>query len=146
MDTSSQEMVEKGLNALRQDDTLVALMHLENAVQVQPTPTIQSALAYCLARERRQFQKAQKLCQQALAVEPNNPEHYYMLGRVYVLARQRKRAILTFRKGLKHKRYQPIIDELHRLGLRKNPVFASLEREHFLNRSAGKLLAKLGKH
>lgn len=145
MESSLQEMVEKGLKALQRNDTLVALMHLENAVQAHPLPGIQSALAYCLACERRQFQQAQQLCQAALAKEPSNPEHYFHLGRIYLLARQKRRAILTFRRGLKCKRYQPIIDELHRLGLRRDPTFTSLAREHFLNRSAGKLLAKLGR-
>jgi len=144
MDNSLQEMIEKGLKALQRDETLVALMHLENALQAQPSPRVQSALAYCLACERRQFQQAQQLCQAALSKEPNNPEHYFYLGRIYLLARQKRRAIQTFRKGLKHKRYQPIIDELHRLGLRRGPTFPSLAREHFLNRSAGKLRAKLG--
>lgn len=146
MDTSLPEMIEKGMKALQRNDTLVALMHLENAIQVQPSPRIQSALAYCLACERRQFQQAQQLCQAALAKEPNNPEHYFHMGRIYLLAHQKQRAILTLRKGLKYKRYQPIIDELHRLGLRRDPVFSSLDREHVLNRSAGKLLAKFDKH
>ncbi|NOR50061.1 MAG: hypothetical protein GQ530_03380, partial [Desulfuromonadales bacterium] len=46
--------------------------------------------------------------------------------------------------GLKFKRHQPIIDELIRLGARKEPIFSSLPREHILNRSAGVLLGKLG--
>ena len=146
MDRATQEKLKKGLQALQRNDTLVALMHLEDVFHEQPTARVQSALAYCLAIERRQFQKAQQLCKAALNEEPNNPQHYYYLGRIYLLARQRRPAIMTFRKGLKLKRHQPIIDELRRLGTRREPVFPSLARGHFLNRSAGKILAKLSDH
>ena len=144
MDNSYQNLLDKGLKFLRAGDTLVALVHLENAYQINPSPTAKSALAYCLAKERRQFQKALLLCQQAISEDPANPEHYYQLGRVYLQAEQKNQAIATFRKGLKNKRHQPIINELQRIGLRKPPLFSSLERGHFLNRSAGRLLAKFG--
>lgn len=145
MDKRSSELVDKGLKALQQGEILVALVQLEAALETAPLPQVKSSLAFCLASERRQFQRSQALCQQALAAEPANPEHYYQLGRIYLLAKQRQRAIQTFRKGLKYKRHQPIIDELHRLGIRRTPPFAFLERDHFLNRSAGKLLARLGR-
>lgn len=144
MESSFQNLLDKGLALLRSGDTLVALVHLENAFQINPTPSVKSGLAYCLAKERQQFQKALHLAQKAIAEESANPEHYYQLGRIYLLARQKNRAIVAFRKGLKHKRHQPIIDELHLLGIRKPPVFSTLERDHFLNRSAGKLLTRIG--
>jgi tetratricopeptide (TPR) repeat protein len=144
METSSQDQIDKGVKSLRKGDTLVALVHFENAFRLDPTPVVKSGLAYCLAKERRQFQKARLLCQKALSEEPGNPDHYFQLGRIYLLAGQKNNAIAVFRKGLKHKRYQPIIDELHRLGIRKPPVFKSLSREHILNRSVGKLLTKIG--
>lgn len=145
MQTSQQNLLDQALKALAQGDTLVALIHLENAHQADPSPRVKSHLAYCLAKEHGQFQKARQLCQQALTLEPTNPEHYCQMGRIYLLARQKKQAILTFRKGLKLGRYQPIIDELRQLGIRKSPVFPSLAREHFLNRSAGRLLTRFGR-
>lgn len=145
MHSTPQHLVEQAQKSLAEGDSLVALIHLENAYKADPSPRIRSMLAYCLAKERRQFQKARQLCQEALALEPNNPEHYFQLGRICLLARQKKQAIQTFRKGLKLGRYQPIIDELRILGLRKPPVFESLARDHFLNRSAGKLLHRMGK-
>jgi tetratricopeptide (TPR) repeat protein len=146
MESSYQQLVDKGFKSLRKGDSLVAMIHFENAFRINPSPAVKSGLAYCLARERQQFQKAQQLCQQAAAEEPGNPDHYYQLGRIYLLANKRKSAILAFRKGLKQKRHQPIIDELHRLGIRNPPVFSSLARDHFLNRSVGKLLAKIDNH
>jgi tetratricopeptide (TPR) repeat protein len=137
-------LLNKGNQALSSGDTLVALLQFETAHAIEQQPTIKSKLAYCLAIERRQFQQAMHLCREALEIDPGNPEHYYHLGRIYIIAGQKRRAIKTLRKGLKFKRHQGIIDELTRLGARKEVVFSSLPREHILNRSAGLLLSKLG--
>lgn len=137
-------LLRKGDQALQNGDTLVALVQFEAAHAVAPLPGVKSKLAYCLAKERKRYQQAMTLCREALAEEPGNPEHYYQLGRIYLVAGQKRQAMKSFRKGLKFKRHQPIIDELNRLGTRKEPLFTSLPRDHFLNRNAGKLLARLG--
>jgi len=111
---------------------------------IEPLPKIKAKLAFCLAKERRQYQQAMALCREALQAEPDNPDHYYQLSRIYMVAGQKRQAIKSLRKGLKFKRHQPIIDELNRLGARKEPFFTSLPREHILNRSVGILFAKLG--
>ena len=137
-------LVEKGEQALLSGETLMALVHFETAYKMDPALPIKAKLAYCLARERRQMQKAAHLCREALQADPNDPDNYYQLGRIYLLARQKRQAIATFRKGLKIKRYQPIIEELQNLGLRKPPVFTSLPRDHFINRVAGQVFARIG--
>lgn len=144
MSDSLDMIVRKGEHALHSNNTLVALVQFEMALAIEPRPGVQSKLAYCLAKERKQFQQAMALCREALQAEPNNPDHYYQLSRIYQIAGQKGQAIKSLRKGLKFKRHQPIIDELTRLGVRKPPVFSSLPREHILNRTAGLLLAKLG--
>jgi tetratricopeptide (TPR) repeat protein len=144
MSDNLNNLLRKGDSALQKGDTLVALLQFETAHTIKPLPGLKSKLAYCLAKERRQFQRAMALCREALQAEPGNPEHYYRLGQIYVAAGQKRQAIKSLRKGLKFKRHQAIIDELNRLGARKDPVFSSLPREHVLNRSAGILLAKLG--
>lgn len=144
MSETLTNLMRKGEKALQQGDTLVALLQFEMAYSIEQTPRVMSKLAYCLAKERRQLQKALRLCLGALQSEPDNPEHYHQLGRIYLLAGQKGRAIATFRKGLKFKRHQPSIDELVRLGVRKEPVLNSLPRQHLLNRSLGVLFTKLG--
>jgi tetratricopeptide (TPR) repeat protein len=133
----------RGEKALQNGDTLLALLQFEMAHAIKPLPGIKSKLAFCLAKERRQYQQAMALCREALQAEPDNPDHYYQLSRIYMVAGQRSKAIASLRRGLKFKRHQPIIDELNRLGLRKEVVFSSLPREHILNRCAGILLTKL---
>lgn len=137
-------LIAKGEKALASGETLVALMHYETAARQCQVPAVQSALAYCLAKERRQYQQAISLCRKALEAEPTDARHYYHLGRIYLSANQKVQAITVFRRGLKQQRYQPIIDELRRLGVRKPPVFSSLPRDHVLNKSFGKLLTRFG--
>ena len=137
-------LLNKGDLSLNADDTLVALVQFEMAHAIDPRPSVKAKLAYCLAKERKQYQQAMTLCRQALEAGPDNPDHYYHLSRVYLVAGHKNKAIKSLRKGLKFKRYQPIIDELIRLGYRRQPVFTSLSRDHVLNRAAGILVAKLG--
>lgn len=144
MPETLNSLLRKGEQALQNGDTLVALLQFESAHAITPLPGVKSKLAYCLAMERRQYQQSMLLCRQALQEEPDNPDHYYQLGRIYLAAGQKRQAIKSLRKGLKFRRHQPIIDELNRLGLRKEPFFPSLPREHLLNRGAGILLTKLG--
>lgn len=144
MSDTLETLLSKGDRALQADDTLVALLQFEMAHSMDPRPSVKAKLAYCLAKERKEYQQAMNLCREALAAEPNNPDHYYQLSRVYLTAGQKNKAIKSLRKGLKFKRHQPIIDELNRIGYRRPPIFSSLPRDHVLNRAAGILLAKLG--
>jgi len=144
MSDSLNNLLHKGELALQNGDTLVALLQFEMAHAIEPAPGVKAKLAFCLAKERRQYQQAMALCREALQAEPDNPDHYYQLSRIYLVAGQKHKAIKSLRKGLKFKRYQPIIDELTRLGARQEPFFSSLPREHFLNRTVGVLLAKFG--
>ena len=144
MSDTLETLLSKGNRALQADDTLVALLQFEMAHSMDPRPSVKAKLAYCLARERKEYQQAMNLCREALAAEPNNPDHYYQLSRVYLAAGQKNKALKSLRKGLKFNRHQPIIDELNRLGYRRPPIFSSLPRDHVINRAAGILLAKLG--
>jgi len=137
-------LLKKGLAAIEEGNTLVALLHFDEAVKIDPTPIALSYLGYCLAREHQQIQKALALCLNALQADPNNPIFYLNLGRVYLLAGHKAKAIKTFRKGLKQGRSPEIIEELKGLGLRGTPAFPSLSRGNFLNKYFGLLLEKLG--
>jgi len=144
MSNSLEALISKGDRALKTGDTLVALVQFEMAHAIEPRPAVKTKLAYCLARERKQYQQAMALCREALEAEPDNPDHYYQLSQVYLVAGQKNKAIKSLRKGLKFRRHQQSIDELNRLGYRRPPIFTSLRRDHVLNRAAGILLAKLG--
>lgn len=139
-----ENLTRKGIAAADEGQTLVALLHLDNAARLGSSPILLSYLGYCAARERRQFRKGISLCQEAIRAEPNQSQHYLNLGRIYLEAGQKGLAIKTFRQGLKLGKNRQIAEELKLLGLRKGPVFTSLPRDNPLNRIAGKLLARFG--
>lgn len=138
------KLVQKGIAAIEEGNTLMALVYFEDAAKLSNTPTVDSYLAYCLARERRQMQQALSLCLTAIKREPTKSLHQLNLGRIYLLAGQKTRAIQTFRKGLKMERNPQIISELKKLGLRQPPVLATLDRDHPLNKYLGLLYRRLG--
>jgi len=137
-------LVRKGLAEIERGNTLVALVHFEDAARQDDSPLVRSHLAFCMAKERRQMHKAATLCNEALQEEPGNPVHYLNLGRIYLLAGQKNRAIQTWRRGLRIGRNPQITLELRKLGLRKPPVLQTLGREHPLNKYLGVMLKKMG--
>jgi len=136
-------LYDSGLDAMKRGDTMLALLQFTNAARIAQPPRLQSCLGYCLARERRLFAKALSMCHSAQQQEPQKSLHYLNLGRVYLLAGDRKRAISALRQGLKMERNPEIMEELKGLGVRKEPPFRSLSRNHPFNRHLGLLLHRL---
>lgn len=141
--TTHEELVARGIRAINSGKTAVALGCFEEAVKIHSTPANWSYLAFCLARERRQFDYAIRLCQEAIAKDPHSSVHYLNLGRVYLLAGRKDDAIRTFRQGLLYEGNAAIVGELRRLGLRKPPVLTFLRRDHPLNKYLGIAMKKL---
>jgi tetratricopeptide (TPR) repeat protein len=134
---------DEGLRLLGESNILAALACFEKAYAVEKTPKTKSYLAYCIATERGQITEAVSLCQAAIKAEPDNPEHYLNLGRVYLKAKRKDEAIAELRRGLSFGANQDIKDILEGLGLRKKPVFQFLPRNNFLNKYTGIVLARL---
>lgn len=138
-----RQLLKKGIAEADQGNTLDALVHLENAARLGSTPTLDSYLGYCIARERRQFKEGTGLCRQALLKEPEQAIHYLNLGRVFLAAKEKRLAITTFQRGLKRGRHGLILEELKRLGKRKPPVVPFLSRGHPLNKYLGMVFTRL---
>ena len=132
----------KGLMAV-DSNSLLALVCLERAYKNVQTPEIASALGFCLAKERTQFEKALELCRSAIKSEPGIPVHYLRLGRVYLMQGKKNEAISIYLEGLKHGEDAAIREDLSLVGMRRKPVIKILRREHILNRSLGYIIDKL---
>lgn len=141
---TAEALFRQGLDALMNGHGDRALTFFEQAVAISRIPHYCSNLAYCLAKERGDFLQAISLCREAIKDEPKNSTHFLILGRIHLMADQKKEAIRIFRMGLRHGKNKDIIDELNRLGVRRDPVLTFLKREHPLNRYLGKLFVRLG--
>lgn len=138
MEQSVNALILQGVKALDQGNSLVALMHFETAAKKDSSPILMAYHGYCLALERHEYRKGLALCMQATEKEPTNSKLWLLFGRTCLLAGQKAAAIKAFRRGLKVGRNPAITAELKRLGLRKPPVFQTLDREHPLNRHVGR--------
>ena len=136
--------LEEGLKALNAGRTDEALELFEKAVTETRTPLASACLAYCRAKENGKVKEAVALCMEAMKEEPKNPDIYLNLGRIYLVAGQRKSAIRAFDLGLRCGRSPQIESELSRLGRRKSPPLPFLSRSNPVNVTLGKLLKKLG--
>lgn len=143
-DQNFLQQVKKGVAAAERGNTLEGLIHLENAALLGSRPILSSYLGYCLAQERREFKKGAALCLEALKEEPQQPVYYLNLGRVYLAAGDKARAIKTLQQGLKMGKSGLIMEELKKLGIRKPPIFSFFSRTHPLNKLMGLLLSRLG--
>jgi len=162
LDSGRMDAVPMAMAAIDRGDTLHGLIVLEGIPSTLATNVARSYLAYCIARERGQVQRASAICRAAIAAEPDHPAHYLNLGRVLLLAGDKSKAIAAFWRGISRnagpegagaadwprsgmrREYDLIMDELRRLGIRKPPPFPSLRRGHPLNKYVGKLLARIG--
>jgi tetratricopeptide (TPR) repeat protein len=142
--SQAAEIYEKGLQALSNGHEYLALVCFEQATNLEKAPLYCSYLAFCMAKARGQYREAIALCGEALEKDPVNPVQYVNLGRIYVLAGQREKALETLRQGLQYQQNDEILRELEILGMRSRPVFPYLRRENPLNKYCGLLLKKLG--
>lgn len=97
-----------------------------------------SFTGYGIARYKDQRAEGERLCRYAVMLEPDDPEHLYLLALVCLLRRKRKNAVEAIRKGL---RLAPDDAKLRRLqrriGFRRPPVIRFLHRDNPLNRYLG---------
>lgn len=143
MQGEAEKLFQRGIKSVHAGDTLAALAFLEKAFRMDDSPAVSSYLAYCIAKERGQVAKAIALCEDAVKKDPSNAVHYLNLGRIYLIDRKKTAAVDAFREGLKHEMNPHIIDELHRLGLRKPPVIPFLKRSNPVNKYLGLFLSRL---
>lgn len=139
-----EKLVAEGVRALEGGDTATALVLFERVAKIARTPTVCSYLAFCLAKERGESKRGVSLCIEAIKDDPRNPVHFLNLGRIYLLADNKKDAIRIFRKGLKFEWNRQIEDELNRLGVRKKPPIPFLKRDNPINKYLGRILKKMG--
>ncbi|ACM19270.1 TPR domain protein [Geotalea daltonii FRC-32] len=140
----AKDHYESGVEAFNSGRFLSALKYFEKAVALERNPASLSRLGLCLAKEKRNFAKAISLCKEAIKHEPRNPEHFLYLGRIHLLAGQKKEAIRIFRMGLRNGRNPDISKELERLGSRKDPLLPFLGRNNPINKFLGIVLKKTG--
>jgi tetratricopeptide (TPR) repeat protein len=138
-----QHLFDEGLRELNSGKTAVALFLFEKAAEEECTPLVSSYIAYCRAMTRGSYRESIALCMDARKDEPKNSDIYLNLGKIHLLAGNRKQAIQVFQLGLRQQRNTKISAELGALGVRKAPPLPFLERSNPVNKYLGIVMTKL---
>jgi len=138
------ELVDEGIALLEKENVLEAMLLLEEAEKLNSTTKVRSHLAYCRAKANKEYKNAIKMCIEVLKEEPTIANHYFNLGRIYLLNNMRGPALRVFQKGIKLGPHPEMMREYRKFEKRKPPAISSLSRDHFLNRQLGKLLSRIG--
>jgi hypothetical protein len=127
-----------------QTNTLEPSLFFHHDVSSEAPAASLSALGLSLATLKGDLLQGSALCKEAIRLAPEDPVHYFHLGKVYLLGGKRHLALHAFRKGLKFGYHRGLVREIQRLGFRRPPVFPFLGRKHPLNRFVGILFTRLG--
>jgi len=144
VENTMQSLLAQGMTSLEQGSTLTALMHFEAASKLGMSPLLKAHIGYCRALERREFREGLILCREATVEDAQNSRIWLLMGRTCLLAGQKRPAMQAFRRGLKTGSSPEIVAELKALGMRRAPVFTSLDRDHPLNKYIGRLFGRIG--
>ena len=138
------KLLNKGISAAETGSYDEAFIILNQAAEHIQSPTVKSYSAYCQAKSHGSLSAAADTCQKSIAKESHNSVHYLILGRIFLLAGKRGKAIKIFHMGLKVSPNPLIIKELKQLGKRNSPVIKALDRDHSLNHLLGKAFSTVG--
>ena len=135
--------IEANLEAIylaKRGETEVAIGLFEADSTYAHDATSMSWYAVCLARIGGRFNRAMALGKAAVLKEFCNPEMYLNLGRVCLMAGDKRGAVAAFKEGLV---FEPgsstIRAEIRLLGIRRVPPISFLRRSNPVNRFIGQV-------
>ena len=147
MDTthSVEEHFGLGCRHLEAERYADALEQFRTTQRLDPTNAcFRSYYGLCLGLAERRFDRALELCRSAAREEFFNPLLYHNLARVHLAFGFKAEAIRYLTRGLMiDPAYDPIVQELRRLGVRRGPTLRFLRRGNPVNRWFGKLRVRI---
>ena len=140
-----KDLLRAGIFLLQRDEAREAVRALEEASRLDPASAIiQSYLGLAMASARAGTKEAIRLCREAVERETFHAELFLNLGKVHLMAGDRRQARLAFLEGLKLDREDPeLLRCLQTIGMRKDPPLRFLHRNHPLNKHLGIALRRL---
>ena len=97
----------------------------------------------CIALVENRVQEGMTFCRKAVSRDFLRSDFYLNLGRVYLKANQKTKALETFQRGLEMtEKNGDLMKELKKFGIRQKPALHFLPRGHFLNRYIGLLFQR----
>ncbi len=141
------EMLHRGIAAAERGEYAAALPLLAAVykhVAPEKMPRGLSSYGLCLARVQKKQKMGLELCQKTMELESGEATHWANLVRLYIVGKNRRKAVETLHSGLEKLGDSPALLRVRQeIGYRQSPVLRFLPRQHPLNklysRTAGKL-------
>lgn len=120
-----EKLFDFGLLMLKANKVWKALLAFKQAYEIKPKEArFLSYYGLCIAKVEKNATKAIPLCEKAVEKNIFHADLFCNLGKVYLQKRDRKKAYNAFIKGLSiDKRNKELINELKKMGIRKQPFF-----------------------
>src|SRR5277367_6084097 len=140
-----------GVAMLKNGYAQTALAPLRRAFESEKhNPFYLSFLGLAIARAERKWDRATELCEIAVQLRRNECQFHLNLAEVYALSGRREKALDTIDAALANFGTDPrLVKARSRVEKRRIPVLPFLTRDHFLNRTFGKMrhrtLSRFGK-
>ena len=131
----------QGINALKNGYPQKALLHLRTAFESEKhNPYYLSFLGLSMARAERKWDKASELCEIAVQLRRHEAQFHLNLAEVYALGGRREKALDTLDAALVLFHGDERLKRARcRVEKRRSPVLPFLTRDHFLNRTFGRV-------
>jgi tetratricopeptide (TPR) repeat protein len=148
------DYIQEAKALIKRNNQKEALKLLTDALEHYPSnPFIWSYKGYLEAVVNKNYSKGVNTCRHAFKIlkeqvpfgeEFFSPILYLNMGKAYLAASKRKEAYASFQKGLEiDKENRALLNELKRLGIRRQPLLPFLKRSNPLSKYLGKLSHKL---
>jgi tetratricopeptide (TPR) repeat protein len=139
-------LIEDAVRAVNDEDYLRAMTMFLDIYGDEESPELKGpkavkGLSYfglSIAMMRKHYKPAIDLCRRAIELEFYNGDHYANLGRVYLVAGKRRKAVEVVEQGLKNlPEHAYLLDVRRQLGVRARPAVPFLDRTNPINVSLG---------
>jgi Flp pilus assembly protein TadD len=137
-------VVQLSLEKMWRSHAAEARLDLERALAASPEdPHLLSCYGLCVAG-LGEVDRGIGLCERALRFHPDDMRLRLNLGRAYRLAGDNRAAHRSFLRAWRQNKRDPApAAELARMGVRRPPLLRFLPRQHWCNRTLGRLRAQL---
>jgi tetratricopeptide (TPR) repeat protein len=146
---SEEQLLRLGRDALwleRYRDACEALSEYCERLKRYERPISPAILAYygLALGHSRNVREGLRICREALSQDRRNPNIYLCVGRLYILAKDRKAALEIIAQGLRISRsHRGLISLRESLGVRQAPPIPFLPRRNAVNVKLGKAIRRI---
>jgi tetratricopeptide (TPR) repeat protein len=141
------QMITLGIAATERgeyDAGMQLLGHAYRVIKPAQYPKGLSSYGLCLAKAAGKNRAGAELCEEALKLQFYEGRHWANLVRVYIAAKNRRKAVEALESGLKRTRNDPaLLNVREEIGYRKAPYLRFLGRTNPLNRLYSRFSGRL---